>query len=140
VSEFATWAQLIRKVQEADPLECPKCKGPMRVIALIDDPCAVQRILEHFGRGAPEPAKRGPPRQAPDWPRNALNRRQTAASGRTRENSRIELDLRELAWVNLEANAVENRAHRRGLGPYGSIVSQEKCLSWRQVGRAVNNR
>jgi hypothetical protein len=39
VSEFATrtkatWARLIRKVYEADPLVCPKCNGPMRVIAL----------------------------------------------------------------------------------------------------------
>ncbi|HEX9596153.1 MAG TPA: hypothetical protein VF982_04685, partial [Anaerolineales bacterium] len=39
VSEFAqrakaAWARLIRKVYEADPLVCPKCKGPMRVIAL----------------------------------------------------------------------------------------------------------
>ena len=36
VSEFAArakaaWARLIRKVYEADPLECPKCKGPMRL-------------------------------------------------------------------------------------------------------------
>ena len=30
----AAWARLIRKVYEVDPLECPKCKGPMRVIAL----------------------------------------------------------------------------------------------------------
>jgi len=77
VSEFATrakatWARLIRKVYEADPLVCPKCKGPMRVIALIDDPAVVRRILEHLGRWAPEPAERGPPAQAPDWPRNAV--------------------------------------------------------------------
>ncbi len=25
-------------IYEADPFECPKCKGPMRVIALIEDP------------------------------------------------------------------------------------------------------
>lgn len=68
----ATWARLIRKVYEADPLECPKCKGPMRVIALIDDPAVVWRILEHLGRWAPEPAERGPPAHAPDWPRNAV--------------------------------------------------------------------
>ena len=49
-------ARLIRKVYEADPLECPKCKGPMRVIALIDDPPVVRRILEHLGRWAPEAA------------------------------------------------------------------------------------
>jgi hypothetical protein len=34
VSEFATrakaaWARIIRKVYEADPLECPRCKGPI---------------------------------------------------------------------------------------------------------------
>jgi hypothetical protein len=43
VSEFATrakatWARLIRKVYEADPLVCPKCKGPLRVIAPLDCP------------------------------------------------------------------------------------------------------
>jgi hypothetical protein len=42
----AVWARLIRKVYEADPLECPKCKGFMRIIALIDDPRVIQRILE----------------------------------------------------------------------------------------------
>ena len=54
VSEFATrakaaWARLIRKVYEADALECPKCEGPMRVIALIDDPGVVRRILPRCG-------------------------------------------------------------------------------------------
>ena len=33
----AAWASLIQKVYEVDPLECPKCGGPMRVIAVIDD-------------------------------------------------------------------------------------------------------
>ena len=77
MSEFATrakatWARLIHNVYEADPLVGPQCKGPMRVIALIDDPAVVRRILEHLGRWAPEPAERGPPAQAPDWPRNAV--------------------------------------------------------------------
>jgi hypothetical protein len=31
----AAWARLIRKLYEADPLVCSKCKGPMRVIALM---------------------------------------------------------------------------------------------------------
>lgn len=35
----STWARLIHKVY-VDPLECPRCKGPMRVIALIDDAAA----------------------------------------------------------------------------------------------------
>ena len=76
VSEFAArarsaWARLIRKVFEADPLECPKCKGPMRVIALIDDPPGVRRILEHWGRWQPEAMERSPPVPPRAWPANA---------------------------------------------------------------------
>jgi len=43
---------------EADPLECPKCKGPMRIIALIDDPLVVRRILEHLGLWQPQVMER----------------------------------------------------------------------------------
>ena len=76
VSEFAArakaaWARLIRKVYEVDPLECPKCKGPMRVIALIDDPGVVRRILEHLGRWTPEATEPGPPTAPPEWPASA---------------------------------------------------------------------
>jgi hypothetical protein len=60
----AAWARLIRKVYEADPLQCPKCKGPMRVIALIDHPGVIRHILEHLGPWAPEAPERGPPGQA----------------------------------------------------------------------------
>ncbi len=42
----AVWARLIRKVYETDPLKCPWCKGPMRVIALIEDSGVIRRILE----------------------------------------------------------------------------------------------
>ncbi len=35
------WARLILKVYEADLPVCPKCNGPMRVSALIDDPAVV---------------------------------------------------------------------------------------------------
>ena len=44
----------------------------MRVIALIDDPQVIRRILEHLGLWVPEAPERGPPRQAPEWPANAL--------------------------------------------------------------------
>ncbi len=77
VSEFAAraksaWARLIGKVYEADPLECPKCHGPMRVIALIDDPPVVRRILEHLGRWAPEAMERSPPVPPEAWPANTV--------------------------------------------------------------------
>ena len=57
----STWARLIHKVYEVDPLECPKCKGPMRVIALIDDRAIIRKALSHLGLWEPSNAtKRGP--------------------------------------------------------------------------------
>ena len=35
------------------------------MIALIDDPAVVRRILDHLGRWAPEPAGQGPPTRSP---------------------------------------------------------------------------
>ena len=77
VSKFAAraraaWARLIRKVYEADPLQCPKCRGPMRVIALIDDPQVVRRILEHLGLWQPEASERSPPVPSEAWAVNSL--------------------------------------------------------------------
>jgi hypothetical protein len=61
LSEFAqrakaAWARLIRKVYEADSLEFPKCKGPMRVIALIEDLVEVRAILTHLRCWQPKPS------------------------------------------------------------------------------------
>jgi len=67
----ATWARLIRKVDEADPLECPKRKGPMRVIALIEDPAVIRRIREHLGLWAPRAMQRRPPLGPEAWPVHA---------------------------------------------------------------------
>jgi len=39
------WAQLIKKVYEADPLRCPRCEESMRIIAVIDQP----EVLPHLG-------------------------------------------------------------------------------------------
>ena len=60
----STWARLIHKVYEVDPLECPKCKGPMRVISLIEDSEVIRRILRHLGLWAsqqPPQTIHGPP-------------------------------------------------------------------------------
>ena len=43
------WRDLILRVWHVDPLRCPVCQGPMRVIAVIDDPRAVEKILRHLG-------------------------------------------------------------------------------------------
>jgi hypothetical protein len=44
-----SWARLIQKIYEADPLICPKCQGKMRVIGSIEDPSVIRAILEHLG-------------------------------------------------------------------------------------------
>ena len=66
----STWARLIHKIYEVDPLECPKCKGPMRVITLIEDTAVIRKILTHLGLWAPQiAARRGPGPPAPDPPK-----------------------------------------------------------------------
>ncbi len=44
-----TWRQLIHKVWEVDPLVCPRCGSEMKIIALIEDPAVIRRILTHLG-------------------------------------------------------------------------------------------
>ena len=64
----SSWARLIHKVYEVDPLQCPKCQGPMRVIALIEDGAVIRRILEHLGLWAPRQRvqfSRPPPARQP---------------------------------------------------------------------------
>ena len=51
----ASWARLIQKVYEVDPLECVNCGGNMRIIALIDDVDVVERILKHLKVWDPQP-------------------------------------------------------------------------------------
>lgn len=59
------WAELIRLVYEVDPLTCPRCGGAMRVIALIQEPAVIDKILRHLrekGRDARAgPWATGPP-------------------------------------------------------------------------------
>ena len=58
------WALLLVRIYECLPLLCPKCSKPMRIIAFIQDPPVIEKILHHIGEPtrAPElvPA-RAPP-------------------------------------------------------------------------------
>jgi len=44
----SSWARLIKKVYEADPLVCPRCSGPLKIISLIGDGPVIERILRHL--------------------------------------------------------------------------------------------
>ena len=44
-----TWAMLIKRIYEIDPMVCPKCGGQMKVVAFIDPPQreVIEKILRH---------------------------------------------------------------------------------------------
>jgi len=43
------WARLIKQVYEVDPLVCPRCGSAMRIIAFIETPDVIEKILAHLG-------------------------------------------------------------------------------------------
>jgi len=48
----ASWARLLRKVFEVDPLTCARCGAEMKVIAVITAPAIVDRMLSHLEKNA----------------------------------------------------------------------------------------
>ena len=56
---YWTWAALMRRAFDLDVLRNPRCAGRMQLIATIEDPAVIQRILAHLGlpgtRGDPQP-------------------------------------------------------------------------------------
>ena len=39
----------MRRAFDPDVLRCPRCAGRMQLIATIEDPAVIQRILAHLG-------------------------------------------------------------------------------------------
>jgi hypothetical protein len=59
-----SWASLIKRVFEIDPLICPKCSSTMRVVSFITNSNEVNRLLKNLGIPAwtiPEPIKSNAP-------------------------------------------------------------------------------
>jgi uncharacterized protein YbaR (Trm112 family) len=49
------WATLLRRSFAVDVLECPKCHGRLRVLAVITEREPVRRILAHLGMPTDSP-------------------------------------------------------------------------------------
>jgi hypothetical protein len=64
-----SWARLIARVFQADPLVCRRCGGPLKVVAYITDALAIRQVLEHLGLSSPEK----PPPEIRDVVRVALD-------------------------------------------------------------------
>jgi len=41
------WAELLRRIFEVDPLRCPQCGTPMRIVAFLTAPPVIDRLLAH---------------------------------------------------------------------------------------------
>ena len=54
------WATLLQQMFELDPLVCPTCHGPMRVVAFITQPPVIDQILTHLRTRASREAHAGP--------------------------------------------------------------------------------
>lgn len=56
-----SWARLIAKVYQADPLLCIRCGKRMSLVAFVTDQIAIRRILDHLGLSTPQAGKPPPP-------------------------------------------------------------------------------
>lgn len=54
------WAACMKRVLELNPLECPKCKSNMRIVAFLNDTREINKIMESLGIPAPEPPPKIP--------------------------------------------------------------------------------
>lgn len=63
--KYRAWSDLMRRAFQADVLACPRCGGRMTVLATIEDPAVIHRILTHLGlsteAGEALPAARASP-------------------------------------------------------------------------------
>lgn len=65
-----SWARLLKRVFNIDVTKCNKCSGQMKIIAAIEDPKVIKKILSHLGLPTKAPTAlpvRGPPSQLYDY-------------------------------------------------------------------------
>ena len=44
-----SWARLLKRVFDINTEHCPKCGGSLKIIAAIEDPPVIVKILSHLG-------------------------------------------------------------------------------------------
>ena len=71
---YRPWAELLRRTFGIDVLECPTCKGRMKLVAMVTEPASIQRFLAALGEATEVPA-RSPSRGPPYWKSRVLRRK-----------------------------------------------------------------
>jgi hypothetical protein len=57
-----TWAQRLKRVFSIEIEKCDKCGGKVKIIAAIEDPDVIEKILKHLGLDEASQARnRSPP-------------------------------------------------------------------------------
>jgi len=52
-----SWARLLKRVFDLDVERCGQCSGKMGIIAAIEEPAVIERILTHLGLSAQPPPR-----------------------------------------------------------------------------------
>jgi Zn-finger nucleic acid-binding protein len=52
-----SWARLLERVFDIDIEHCPNCGGAWKIIAAIEDPPVIVKILNHLGLPTRAPAR-----------------------------------------------------------------------------------
>ena len=60
-----TWMQRLKRVFDIDIKICEKCKGPVKIIACVEDPIAIEKILRHLKEKAISKNTAQPPQENP---------------------------------------------------------------------------
>ena len=61
-----TWVQRLKRVFNIDIETCEKCKGPVKIIACVEDPVVIEKILRHLReKSISNNSARLPPGRAP---------------------------------------------------------------------------
>jgi hypothetical protein len=75
-----TWAQRLKRVFDIDLQSCPVCGGAMRIIACIQDPVVIEKILAHLHEAPVRDAKAAAAQAARPPPSRAAPQRRSSAA------------------------------------------------------------
>ena len=93
-----TWAQQLKRVVAIDNEKCEKCGGKMKVIASIEDPDVIEKILKHLGLDQSSRLRSAPHNRSP--PANMFKHTTTLSQAAFRpQHRRPRPLLGELRWM-----------------------------------------
>ncbi len=61
---YISWSRLLRRMFDIDVEKCPNCGGQIKIVAAIEEPGVIKKILTHLGL-SPHPPPKSPARYDP---------------------------------------------------------------------------